>query len=170
MQAPTQTTGKQASQPPQADTQARCMHRRAFAASHMHAEVLVQKTTSVRTSASALARLSAVWPPMVGRIASGRSCQVNKRLVESNQDNKSHCKNNSAVWVDLEYEARHSRDFTLSRICSTSSGVIGPMYVRSAVPGSVIIVACSPVEARSEPCVTLQGQQRLLRRPAAKCM
>lgn len=30
---------------------------------------------------------------------------------------------------------------TLSRICSTSSGVMGPMYVASAMPGSVMMVA-----------------------------
>ena len=35
----------------------------------------------------------------------------------------------------------HAR--TLSRICSTSSGVMGPMYVLSAVPGSVMMVACT---------------------------
>ena len=31
---------------------------------------------------------------------------------------------------------------TFSRISSTSSALMGPMYVRSAVPGSVMIVAC----------------------------
>ncbi len=48
------------------------------------------------------AQLSAVWPPIVGRIASGRS---------------------------------------VAMIFSTTCHVIGSMYVRSAVSGSVMIVA-----------------------------
>jgi len=52
--------------------------------------------------AKAMAVLSAVWPPMVGRSASGRS-------------------------------------FSMMR--STISGVMGSIYVASARPGSVIIVA-----------------------------
>lgn len=48
------------------------------------------------TSDSAFARLRPVWPPMVGRMASGRS---------------------------------------FSRICSTSSGVMGPTYLRGKTAG-----------------------------------
>mmetsp|Transcript_29059 Transcript_29059/g.78269 ORF Transcript_29059/g.78269 Transcript_29059/m.78269 type:complete len:311 (-) Transcript_29059:419-1351(-) len=53
-------------------------------------------------SESPLARLSAVWPPMVGKIASGRS---------------------------------------LAMTCSAYSTVMGPMKVRWARPGSVMMVA-----------------------------
>mmetsp|Transcript_23837 Transcript_23837/g.81264 ORF Transcript_23837/g.81264 Transcript_23837/m.81264 type:complete len:298 (-) Transcript_23837:292-1185(-) len=60
------------------------------------------RRSSVPSSARALARFSAVWPPMVGRTASGAS---------------------------------------FSSIFATSSGVMGVTYVRSAVPGSVMMVA-----------------------------
>ncbi|KAL4558735.1 hypothetical protein LXL04_036937 [Taraxacum kok-saghyz] len=58
--------------------------------------------SSTPLSANATARLRAVWPPMVGKIASGLSFAIT---------------------------------------CSTNSGVIGSMYVRSAISGSVMIVA-----------------------------
>jgi hypothetical protein len=58
--------------------------------------------SSVPRSQRATARLSAVWPPTVGRSASGRSRAIT---------------------------------------CSSISGINGSMYVRSAVCGSVMIVA-----------------------------
>ena len=58
--------------------------------------------SSTPRSDSAIATLSAVWPPIVGSSASG---------------------------------------FSRSMISSTNSGVTGSMYVRSAISGSVMIVA-----------------------------